>query len=160
MEVFVVKSFYQHSKLLSGCVAVGFNSTTTHWWSIFVRFSISLIIIMFSPVFCGFSSSSSASKSCIILSLKRLSYHWRNYFIIEDIISSTMVLELMAESLHPVMAQWIQYKLGKQYLWNKVTLPWESDPRPTPIRGDVATIIVSVGLKKTHVAIHHHIQVR
>ena len=25
----------------------------------------------------------------------------------------------MAESLHMVMAQRIQYKLGKQYLWNK-----------------------------------------
>ena len=66
----------------------------------------------------------------------------------------------MAESLHMViMAQWIQYKLGKQYLWNKVTLPWESNPGPTPIRGDLATIIVSVGLKK-HVAIRHYIQVK
>ena len=54
---------------------------------------------------------------------------------------------------------WIQRKLGKQYLRNKVTLPWESNPGPTPIRGDIATIIVSVGLKK-HVAIRHYIQVR
>ena len=69
------------------------------------------------------------------------------------------MLELMAESLHQGMAQWIQYKLEKQYLWNKVTLPWESNPGPTPIRGDLATIIVSVGLKK-HVAIRHYIQVR
>ena len=69
------------------------------------------------------------------------------------------MLELMAESLHQEMAQWIQYKLGMQYLWNKVTLPWESIPGPTPVRGDLATIIVSVGLKK-HVAIRHYIQVR
>ena len=39
----------------------------------------------------------------------------------------------MAESLHQGMAQWIQYKLGKQYLWNKITLPWESNPAPSPI---------------------------
>ena len=31
---------------------------------------------------------------------------------------------------------WIQCKLGKQYLLKKVTLPWESNPEPTPIRGD------------------------
>ena len=66
----------------------------------------------------------------------------------------------MAESLHPGrMTQWIQYKLGKQYLWEKkVTQPWESNPGPTPIRGELATIIVSVGLKKL-VAIRHYIQV-
>ena len=28
---------------------------------------------------------------------------------------------------------WIQGKLGKQYLRNKVTLHWESNPGPTPI---------------------------
>ena len=28
----------------------------------------------------------------------------------------TWLLEWMAESLHPGMTQWIQYKLGKQYL--------------------------------------------
>ena len=36
--------------------------------------------------------------------------------------------------------------------------PWESYPGPTPIRGELATIIVSVGLKKL-VAIRHYIQV-
>ena len=30
----------------------------------------------------------------------------------------------------------------------KFTLPWESNPGPTPIRGDTATLIASVGLKK------------
>ena len=54
----------------------------------------------------------------------------------------------MAESLHLVMGQWIQYKLGKQYLLKKIKLPWESNPGPIPIRGDPATIIASVGLKK------------
>ena len=54
----------------------------------------------------------------------------------------------MAESLHQGLAQWIQCKLGKQYLWKKVTLPWESNPGPTPIRGDPATLVASVGLKK------------
>ena len=44
---------------------------------------------------------------------------------------------------------WIQCKLGKQYLVKKFTLPWESNPGPTPIRGDTATLIASVGLKKT-----------
>ena len=43
---------------------------------------------------------------------------------------------------------WIQCKLGKQYLVKKFTLPWESNPGPTPIRGDTATLIASVGLKK------------
>ena len=47
----------------------------------------------------------------------------------------------------PRMTQWIQYKLGKQYLLKKVTLPWESNPGPTPIRGDPATLVASVGLK-------------
>ena len=54
---------------------------------------------------------------------------------------------------------WIQCKLGKQYLVKKCTLPWESNPGPTPIRGDTATLIASVGLKKL-VAIRHKIQVR
>ena len=43
---------------------------------------------------------------------------------------------VMAESLHLVMDQWIQYKLGKQYLLKKITLPWESNPGPIPIRGE------------------------
>ena len=47
----------------------------------------------------------------------------------------------------PRMTQWIQYKLGKQYLIKKFTLPWESNPGPTPIRGGTATLIASVGLK-------------
>ena len=38
--------------------------------------------------------------------------------------------------------------MGKQYLVKKCTLPWESNPGPTPIRGDTATLIASVGLKK------------
>ena len=54
----------------------------------------------------------------------------------------------MAESLHQGLAQWIQCKLGKQYLWKKVTLPWELNPGPTPNRGDLATLVASVGLKK------------
>ena len=35
------------------------------------------------------------------------------------------------------MTQWIQYKLGKQYLLK--------NPGPTPIRGDPATLVASVG---------------
>ena len=66
---------------------------------------------------------------------------------------------VLAESLHLVMDQWIQYKLGKQYLLKKITLPWESNPGPTPNRGDSATLVASVGLKK-RVAIRHYIQVR
>ena len=54
---------------------------------------------------------------------------------------------VLAESLHLVMDQWIQYKLGKQYLLKKITLPWELNPGPTPIRGGPVTIIASVGLK-------------
>ena len=41
---------------------------------------------------------------------------------------------------------WIQCKLGKHYLWKKVTLPWESNPEPNP--GRLVTILVSVVLKK------------
>ncbi len=56
---------------------------------------------------------------------------------------------------------WIQCKLGKQYLEKKFTLPWESNPGPTPNRGDLATLVASVGLKNfLHVAIRHYIQVR
>ena len=55
---------------------------------------------------------------------------------------------------------WIQCKLGKQYLLKKFTLPWESNPGPTPNRGDLATLVASVGLKKLRVAIRHYIQVR
>ena len=40
---------------------------------------------------------------------------------------------------------WIQGKLGKHYLLKKFTLPWESNPGPTPIRGDPATLVASVG---------------
>ena len=50
---------------------------------------------------------------------------------------------------------WIQCKLGKQYLVKKFTLPWESNPGPTPIRGDTATLVASVGLKKKNGAIRH-----
>ena len=51
---------------------------------------------------------------------------------------------VLAESLHLVTDQWIQYKLGKQYLRKKVTQPWESNPGPTPVWGELASIIVSV----------------
>ena len=46
------------------------------------------------------------------------------------------------------MDQWIQYKLGKQYLLKENYTTWESNPGPTPIRGGPVTIIASVGLKK------------
>ena len=81
----------------------------------------------------------------------------KNLFWINSIFDDKDV-GVLAESLHLVIDQWIQYKLGKQYLWKKVTQPWESNPGPTPIRGELATIIVSVGLKKL-VAIRHYIQV-
>ena len=76
----------------------------------------------------------------------------------QDVVVNDEDVGVLAESLHLVIDQWIQYKLGKQYLWKKVTQPWESNPGPTPIRGELATIIVSVGLKKL-VAIRHYIQV-
>ena len=47
---------------------------------------------------------------------------------------------------------WILCKLGKQYLVKNFTLPWESNPGPSPIRGGTATLIESVGLKKKLVA--------
>ena len=77
----------------------------------------------------------------------------------QDVVVNDEDVGVLAESLHLVIDQWIQYKLGKQYLWKKVTQPWESNPGPTPIRGELATIIVSVGLKKNLVAIRHYIQV-
>ena len=48
----------------------------------------------------------------------------------------------MAESLHPGMTQWIQYMLESSICERKVTQPWESNPGPTPIRGELATIMV------------------
>ena len=65
---------------------------------------------------------------------------------------------VLAESLHLVMDQWIQYKLGKQYLLKKITLPWESNPGPTPIRGDPATLVASVGLKNANYHICHNLR--
>ena len=47
---------------------------------------------------------------------------------------------VLAESLHLVTDQWIQYKLGKQYLRKKVAQPWELNPGPTPIRGKLTSI--------------------
>ena len=51
-------------------------------------------------------------------------------------------LLIISQSSTSRALSWIQSKLGKQYLWNKVTLPWESNPGPTPIRGDLVTIIL------------------
>ena len=48
---------------------------------------------------------------------------------------------------------WIQCELGKQYLEKKFTLPWESNPGPTPNRGDLATLVASVGLKKDFIVL-------
>ena len=61
------------------------------------------------------------------------------------------MFEQMAESLHQGLAQWIQCKLGKQYLWKKVTLPWESNPGSTPIWGGLATILVYIWVKKLNI---------
>ena len=37
-------------------------------------------------------------------------------------------------------------QVGNCSIWErKVTQPWESNPGPTPIRGELATLIVSVG---------------
>ena len=48
------------------------------------------------------------------------------------------------------MDQWIQYKLGKQYLLKENYTTWESNPGPTPIRGDPATLVASVGFFLDH----------
>ena len=47
----------------------------------------------------------------------------------------------MTESLHLVIDQWIQCKLGKQYLLKENYTTWESNQGPTPIRGGPVTII-------------------
>jgi len=60
------------------------------------------------------------------------------------------LLDVSRPGLQPSTSRalsWIQCKLGKQYLEKKFTLPWESNPGPTPIRGGPATILASVGLK-------------
>ena len=41
-------------------------------------------------------------------------------------------------------------QVGKAVFGKKITLPWESNPGPTPIRGGPATLIAFVGLKKTY----------
>ena len=47
-------------------------------------------------------------------------------------------------SLGWITSAGIQYKLGKHYMWKKVTQPWELNLGPTPIQGELSTIIVSV----------------
>ena len=58
---------------------------------------------------------------------------WIPHLMVVDSISS--------QSSTSKVLTWIQCKLGKQYLVKKVTLPWESNPGPTPIRGGTATLI-------------------
>ena len=38
-------------------------------------------------------------------------------------------------------------QVGKAVFVKEITLPWESNPGPTPNRGDLATLVASVGLK-------------
>ena len=51
-------------------------------------------------------------------------------------------------------------QVGKAVFVKEITLPWESNPGPTPNRGDLATLVASVGLKNLCVAIRHLLQVR
>ena len=52
-----------------------------------------------------------------------------------------------SQSSTSIVLPWIQSKLGNQCLWNRITLPWESSPWPSPIRWVLVTMVVSVGLK-------------
>ena len=80
--------------------------------------------------------------------------HWRSIAALEalslldDITFGWWWTGTNSESSTSKPLTWIQSKLGKQYLVKKFTLPWESNPGPTPFRGDTATLIASVGLKK------------
>ena len=66
----------------------------------------------------------------------------------QDVVVNDEDVGVLAESLHLVIDQWIQYELGKQYLWKKVTQPWELNLGPTPIQGEWSIIIVSVFFMK------------
>ena len=58
------------------------------------------------------------------------------------------MFESMAESFHQGMAQWIQYKLGKQYFGNKKYTTLGIEPSTFSYPGRFSyPIIVSVGLK-------------
>ena len=64
------------------------------------------------------------------------------------------LLDVSRPGLQPSTSRalsWIQCKLGKQYLVKKFTLPWESNPGPTPIRGGLATILVYIWVKKLNI---------
>ena len=67
----------------------------------------------------------------------------------EDYSLTTWLLEINGWITLHGLAQWIQYKLGKQYLWNKLTPPWESNPAPSPNRGVIATPYSVCWFKKT-----------
>ena len=72
------------------------------------------------------SAASAASHACLNIELEKL--FWM----------------VSRPGLQPCTSRaltWIQCKLGKQYLVKKFTLPWESNPGPTPIRGELATLI-------------------
>ena len=52
----------------------------------------------------------------------------------------TWLLEWMAESLHPGFSTSWESSICER----KVAQPWESNPGPIPIRGELATLVVSV----------------
>ena len=64
-------------------------------------------------------------------------------------ISWTWMLELVAESLTQEWPNEFSTSWESSICERKVTQPWELNPGPTPIRGELATLVVSVGLKKT-----------
>ena len=68
-----------------------------------------------------------------VLAMSKYQLSWIPHLLVVDSISS--------QSSTSKVLTWIQCKLGKQYLVKKVTLPWESNPGPTPIRGGTATLI-------------------
>ena len=83
--------------------------------------------------------------------------HWRSIAALEalsmldDITFGWWWTGTNSQSSTSKALTWIQCKLGKQYLVKKFTLPWESNPGPTPIRGDTAPLIASVGFKKNNI---------
>ena len=72
----------------------------------------------------------------------------------------TWVVELWQESLHLVMDQWIQYKLGKQYLLKENYTTLGIKPRTYSYPGRSGNHYSVSWVKKNLVAIRHYIQVR
>ena len=113
--------FKKQNDLLYGGVRLLFLMKVLWWKFVQTRCTLRSRMTCYRAVLCS-------SLAFPFITLYQLSQHTINhgkgYKCHTNTSARTVVLELMTESLHLVMAPWIQYK---QHLWNKVTFPWELD---------------------------------